>query len=207
MTSWLEQQRSRGTLRPYPVATLARKMGLDPANRELTGQLSLRLNLSRQSVGRYRELGLTDGQADEWAVRAGLNPGEVWDHWWANLRGMALVNAGKETCREGHPLDRVDAAGFRRCGPCPLAAVKRCRERKILVAGLIAQATSHRASLVCLAGGVAEKRTKLIAYVPPDLCAWVDEQRAGTGLSRSAWACLKLSELRALGAEAEQVAS
>lgn len=187
MTSWLEQQRARGTLRPYPVSALARAVGLDPVDPELTGRLALRLSLNRRSVARYRALGLTADQADEWAVRAGFNPGEVWDHWWTNLRGMALVNAGKEMCRDGHPLDRLDAAGFRRCGPCPRAAVKRYRERKSQARTLIVPAASHRASLVVLDGVV--KREKLITYLPPDVSQRVGGLASAAGLSKSAWVC------------------
>lgn len=209
MASWLDEQRARGTLRPYPVPTLARTMGLDLTDRELTGRLALQLRLNRRTVARYAGLGLTSTQADEWACRAGLNPGEVWDHWWTNLRGMALVNAGKETCRAGHRLDRLDAAGRRRCGPCPLAAARRYRERKNLVIAVMIRPVTHRASLALLDGGMEErrKRAQLITYLPSDLSQWVDEQRAGTGLSRSAWACLKLAELRGTATEAEQVAS
>lgn len=119
------------TLRPFPVAALARALGLDPAD---TGRLALRLGMNRRTVARARPVGLTVVQADEWALRAGLLPGEVWPAWnRVELRGVALVNAAKETCGSGHPLDRVDAAGARRCTPCPRAAVARYRQRKMLV--------------------------------------------------------------------------
>ena len=190
--SWLDDQRARGTLRPYPVATLARTMGLDLTDRELTGRLALQLRLNRRTVARYAGLGLTSTQADEWACRAGLNPGEVWDHWWTNLRGMALVNAGKETCRVGHPLDRLDAAGRRRCGPCPLAAAKRYRERKNLVIAVMIRPVTHRASLTVLGGGMEAqpKRQALISHMPPEMIQRVDELARAAGLSRSAWVCM-----------------
>lgn len=210
MTTWLERQRARGP-RPFPVAPLARLMGLDPDD---TGTLARQLHLHRATVARYRALGLTDTQADEWATRAGLWPGEVWPWWERALRGVALVNAGKETCRLGHPLNRVDSAGRRRCEPCPLAAFKRYRKRKSLATTVIepgwTQAGRVRAPLMLLDGGMAQmqgSRERLTTLLPPDLSAWIDEQRASTGLSRSAWTCMKLAELRATAPQDEQVAS
>lgn len=201
--SWLEQQRARATLRPYPVSALARVLGLDP---EDTGNLSLQLRLNRRTVNRYRALGLTGDQADEWACRAGLNPGEVWDHWWANLRGMALVNAGKETCREGHPLDRLDAAGRRRCTPCPRAAARRYRERKSLLLGVMTHSGTRRASVVWLDGRMAQ-RERVTAYVQPEVAEDIAQRAAAAGVTASAYACMLLTQALRQETAPEQVAS
>jgi hypothetical protein len=123
------------TLRPFPVAALARALNLAPTD---TDAIAAQLHLNRRTINRYRTLGLTLTQADEWSRRAGLWPGSVWPTYERlELRGVALVNAGKETCGAGHPLDRVDAAGRRRCTPCPRAAVYRYRARKMLVVSVM----------------------------------------------------------------------
>lgn len=67
--------------RPYPVATLARALALDPADRTLTSQLVLRLRLDRRWVRRCIRLGLTSAGAEHWATLAGLHPTQVWAGW------------------------------------------------------------------------------------------------------------------------------
>jgi hypothetical protein len=54
------------------------------------GALARRLALSGAVIGRARRHGLTDVQADHWAVRVGAHPLEVW--------GWAWVEAATETC-------------------------------------------------------------------------------------------------------------
>lgn len=66
------------TPRPYDVATLARALGLDPAD---TAGIARRVGVGRRWVRRYRRVGLTARQADQWATRAGLWPEHVWPHW------------------------------------------------------------------------------------------------------------------------------
>lgn len=41
-----------------------------------------RLHVSTKTVWRLRA-GLTEWQADEYAIRAGLHPGTVWECWWS----------------------------------------------------------------------------------------------------------------------------
>jgi hypothetical protein len=126
----MQVQQASSTLRPFPLAPLARKLGLAPDD---TAGLSVALRIHRSSVNRYRALGLTRDQADEWACKAGFHPVEVWDLWRSGLHGAALANASKERCPAGHPLDRRDSRGDRCCAPCPPVAAKRYRERKSLL--------------------------------------------------------------------------
>lgn len=67
--------------RPYSVEVLAVALNIPPDDERLTSKLARRLRLNRRTVMRYRELGLTPGQADAWAARAGVHPGMVWPNW------------------------------------------------------------------------------------------------------------------------------
>jgi len=117
--SWLTERAARRRQpRPYAVADLAAALGLNPADDRLTSQLVHALDMSRGWVLRCRTLGLTEAQADEWAIRCGIHPGDVWPRWGDNLRGVALVNANRKQCPKGHQYDRVDANGRRRCSEC-----------------------------------------------------------------------------------------
>jgi hypothetical protein len=49
-------------------------------------------------------------------------------------------------------------------------------------------------------------RERLVTLLPPDLSQWIDREATAAGLSRSAWACMKLAELRTAEAD-QQVAS
>lgn len=115
--------------RPFTVTALARAVGIDPAH---TSRLALRLRIDRRNIMRYRAWGLTVQQADEWAAKVGLHPAEIWPLWdeLDRLRGAALTNAAKEACGHGHPLDRTDSAGDRRCSTCPAANARRYRITK-----------------------------------------------------------------------------
>lgn len=106
--------------RPFPVAPLARRLGISVGGPRWAAQLSDAVGVDRRWIYRYREWGLTRRQADEWATRAGVHPAEVWATWddLDRLRGAALRNASKETCGHGHPLDAVDSRGFRFCTVC-----------------------------------------------------------------------------------------
>lgn len=131
--------------RPFPLAPLARRLGLEPI---ATSALSLRLGIDRRWIKRYRILGLTLRQADEWCRRVDVHPAEVWPtyHDLDRLRGVALLNAAKETCAAGHPLDRTDSAGRRRCAPCPAQAARRYRAKKSANTQLTAVMTLQEAS-------------------------------------------------------------
>lgn len=172
--SWLEEQRTRG-IRPFPVERLAVRVGLDPGDRELTGKLALRLGMDRGWVRRCRALGLTEDQADVWAAKLGFTLGEVWPAWWTGLRGIALVNANRLTCRSGHPLDTVDSAGWRRCSTCRRAQWRQAKKsRKILVSGLVDATRQQRALPAVFDAGMAQmhgSRERLVALLPPDLVA------------------------------------
>lgn len=129
--SWLSDRlETRGTRRPYPVADLAAALGLRAEDPRLTSKLALTLGLNRGWVLRCRRLGLTEQQADEWATRAGIHPGDVWPRWFDGLRGAALVNANRSTCPRGHPYDRVDSQGRRRCSTCHNENVRRYKKSK-----------------------------------------------------------------------------
>lgn len=71
--------------RPYPVAALARAIGLDADDPHLTSKLVARLGLDRRWVRRCRRLGLTVAGADHWATLCGLHPAQVWPEWGAEL--------------------------------------------------------------------------------------------------------------------------
>lgn len=43
---------------------------------------------------------------------------------------VALKHALKTTCPQGHPYDRIDSGGKRRCSICVAAANKRSKERR-----------------------------------------------------------------------------
>lgn len=183
--SWLEEARSRSTLRPFAVAPLARRLGLEAAD---TAALALRLGLNRGTVKRYRALGLTLGQADEWAYRVDLHPGSVWVHWGrVDLRGVSLVAAGRESCPAGHALVRVDSEGARRCEPCPRAAAKRYRERKLLLAAPMTRDGTRRAPVIWLGDGMAQ-RERVTAYVTSEVSARLAGLAGAAGISTSAYA-------------------
>lgn len=63
------RKRAHEIIRPFPVAPLARRLGLDPGD---TTALSVRLGIHRRWIRRYRAWGLTLRQADEWCARPGV---------------------------------------------------------------------------------------------------------------------------------------
>lgn len=65
-----------GEPRPYPVEQL-----LEAADATVA-TLAQRCGVPDRTLYRWCDQGLTEGQADELAVRAGLHPGEVWPSWW-----------------------------------------------------------------------------------------------------------------------------
>lgn len=69
-----------GTPRPYDVASLARMLGVRPAD---STALAVAVGIGRRWVRRYRDIGLTEAQADRWATRCGFHPGDIWAHWWS----------------------------------------------------------------------------------------------------------------------------
>jgi hypothetical protein len=64
--------------RPYPLADLARALGIPTTN---TLQLAQALHLDRRNIMRARHRNLTTTQADHWAARANLHPDIIWDTW------------------------------------------------------------------------------------------------------------------------------
>jgi hypothetical protein len=66
------------TPRPFAVADLARRLGINPAD---TKSLHLAVGITRRWIRRYRTCGLTARQADIWACRVGLHPLDIWPHW------------------------------------------------------------------------------------------------------------------------------
>lgn len=164
-TGWPPRGR---TPRPYPVAALARAIGLDPAD---THGLTLALGIDRSWVKRYRHHGLTDAQADTWACRAGLHPADVWPRWGDELHGVALLNANRATCPAGHPYDTIDARGWRACTTC-----RANRRRNHVNTQATTLATTHSAPmrqsaphLSLIIPGVPERDV----LSPPEVADWL----------------------------------
>jgi hypothetical protein len=63
--------------RLWPLAPL-----LAAAGYRTLHPFAVRVRASGESVASAAALGLTDSQADRWAVRCGLHPGLVWDTWY-----------------------------------------------------------------------------------------------------------------------------
>lgn len=64
--------------RPYPFGPLLEAL------RTTHGAFAKRHGVSGRDVKVMVEQGLTEYQADKYAIRAGLHPGDVWpDLWWA----------------------------------------------------------------------------------------------------------------------------
>lgn len=121
--------------RPWPLAPLARRLGIPEGSKTETSQLVLRLGIDRRNIKRYRRWGLTTDQADTWARRADLHPAEVWPLWRDLDRLLAappraLLNAARDNCSKGHPFDGVNARGERTCSLCLADAVRRYRAKK-----------------------------------------------------------------------------
>lgn len=134
---WASQREAR----PWPLAPLARRLGIPVGS---TAVLAVRLGRDRRTIMRYRAWGLTTRQADEWCTAVDVNPAEVWPAWTdPTLRGVALVNAARETCRRGHPLDGVNARGERTCSTCLVDAVRRYRAKKSAKAQLMGHITQE----------------------------------------------------------------
>lgn len=99
----------RGQARFFPVQALERALG------GVCGvQLVRLLRVHHRQLDRLRSSGLTYGQADELAMRAGFHPSEIWREWTCPL--LALV----DVLDAGDPFDPVDEMG-----PCGL----RCEQQ------------------------------------------------------------------------------
>lgn len=118
----------RGTTpRPYDVADLAHALGLDPAD---THALATTIGIGRRWIRRYRDAGLTERQAETWALAAGLHPEEVWPRWAPlHVAGVAATNYARTRCPAGHRYDGTDSRGFRTCSTCHADAVRRHRAK------------------------------------------------------------------------------
>lgn len=115
------------TQRPFPLAALVRRCGIDPHDPTWPHQLATQVRMSRSTVWRHRD-GLSCDEADTWAARAGFHPSEVWPAWWSGLTGAALANACRERCGCGAVYDRTDARGWRYHSGCLRDRVARFRE-------------------------------------------------------------------------------
>lgn len=74
--------------RPFPLAPL-----LAQCDGEIS-VLALRLGLTKRSIHRLVNLGLSEVKADRFAVAAGLHPAEVWgDLWWSTAPGEEALTA------------------------------------------------------------------------------------------------------------------
>lgn len=63
--------------RPYALQALLERLHLTP------GQWAARWRVSGRDLKRYMDEGLTEYQADRYASREGLHPGDIWMRWWA----------------------------------------------------------------------------------------------------------------------------
>jgi hypothetical protein len=142
------RRRATEHIRPFAVAPLARRLGIDPTARSAARELALRLGIDRRWIYRYRDWGLTLRQADQWAARAGVHPAEVWPIWddLDRLRGAALRNAASEQCPAAHPYDGVDSRGYRTCSTCKRDGVRQIRAKKSAEPQVTALATDQEAS-------------------------------------------------------------
>ena len=79
MTDTFTSLRRPTTPRPWPAQPIADLLG-DIGTRNA----AMRLGCSRSAWRRALAHGLTDAQADQWAVRLGRHPAELygWDVWW-----------------------------------------------------------------------------------------------------------------------------
>jgi excisionase family DNA binding protein len=133
----------KGALHRFPLANLAAALRVDlgvrgrhrpgdpPSGVPLLAEL---IGVSYSTVQRRLRDGLSERDADEWAIRCGLQPELVWPalmhpHDVVDVvAGAAAVNAAKTHCPRGHPYDRW-WSGRRRCSRCHVAAVVASRRR------------------------------------------------------------------------------
>lgn len=73
----------RCRIRHHPkCGTIDARWPLQPLLDAYTGtNFTSRISTGSQGVATARTEGLTDVQADHWAIRCGLHPSEVWDDW------------------------------------------------------------------------------------------------------------------------------
>lgn len=77
--------------RDFPLQPL-----LDTLNHLNNLDIADLLTIHRKNWWRARQRGyLTADQADEWAIKAGYHPAEIWGDQW---------NTYQETCPQGHPM-------------------------------------------------------------------------------------------------------
>lgn len=143
--SWLDERlEAPRARRPFPVDALAVRLGIPRDDATLVARLALRLDMDAGWVHRCRRLGLTLGQADEWATRVGLHPANVWPAYARELYGAALANANRLTCRCGRCYDLVDSYGFRRCSVCWREAKRRHKKSvNVQVTALFSRTRVH----------------------------------------------------------------
>lgn len=80
----------------YPLDPLAHAMGLhlgahgqrgDGTTPQGLAALATRLNISHRWARHLHHTGLTDTQADHYAIRIGRHPATIWPDWWTHATG------------------------------------------------------------------------------------------------------------------------
>lgn len=122
---------SKGALHRFPIEDLAAALRVDlgvsgghrPGD-PVSGLalLAEMVGVSYSTVQRRQRDGLSERDADEWAIRCGLQPELVWPGLLhveepEQLVGAAAANAAKSRCPRGHRYD-FDLRGWRFCRPC-----------------------------------------------------------------------------------------
>jgi excisionase family DNA binding protein len=133
---------SKGALHRFPIEDLAAALRVDlgvsgghrPGD-PVSGLalLAEMVGVSYSTVQRRQRDGLSERDADEWAIRCGMQPELVWPALlrvvpFDRLVGAAAANAAKSRCPRGHRYDRY-SGGRRRCSTCSTASVVASRQR------------------------------------------------------------------------------
>jgi len=76
---------AKGTPHPFALKDLEAALGVSLNERGVPDKVQTAnlLDVSTRTVDRLRAAGLTEWQADEYAVRGRLHPGAVWETWWS----------------------------------------------------------------------------------------------------------------------------
>lgn len=95
-------RRASAQPRPWPVEPLLEAAALGP------DQLLARLRLSGRQRQNAFTWGLTDREADRWACKLSLHPGQVWPRWFDIYTDRALLHVSVLEGRRRRQ-DRIDA--------------------------------------------------------------------------------------------------
>jgi hypothetical protein len=126
-------------------------------------QLASELHLSASVVRLASRRGLTDTQADEWAIALGLHPLMVWGWAWIEDAGSALKPAH---ARVADLLRERIARGELRPGD-PLPGVHKLARRLTVGAKTVAKALDELRAEGLVVGGVGESRCAVVASTTP----------------------------------------